>query len=283
MSLRDFLRGACLTRRSYGNAAAMASALALDLERVAGEANIDASEHRLREFFEAATHFSSAEDWAVYALTLAAFAEHRFPLARQISERRARRMGVAAQAPSAQTVDFLALILGLLRSGQSRALVHTAERVLFRRRLSDNSVIRARHARHEQRTGSLRAILLHVIGHDGDPAINSELPFLRCFAAVEALSISSEQMQLMGGTGYMRESKMPEVRDAIIALVETQRPERLLSDADLFAWYGGPLPAWLADPDAYDDAPAAASQRELLHAIQRFAAGCAIAYQEQEK
>jgi hypothetical protein len=89
------------------------------------------------------------------------------------------------------------------------------------------------------------------------------------------VSIADEQMQLMGGTGFMCESGMPAVRGAVLALIEAHRPEWLVSDAELQAWVGGDLPAWLAEPGPPDTAPAEARQTDLLRAVGRFAAACA--------
>jgi hypothetical protein len=272
VSLRSFIHGQGAPRPRYDDAAETAKALLRQVDR-AGE--VDARALGLVALADAAADPVDADELALYGLTLAGLAERRFELAAVLAARRAERAGDGAHGGHGRTVDWLALTLGLLRRGHTIAQAFTRERVLFRKRLGDNPVLRGHHARHEAQMGALSGLLLHVIGRGRDPELDGELPMFRCFAATEAVSIADEQMQLMGGTGFMCESGMPAVRGAVLALIEAQRPEWLVSDAELQAWVGGELPAWLAGPSPTDRAPAEARQTDLLRAVGRFAAACA--------
>lgn len=148
-----------------------------------------------------------------------------------------------AQAPLAallrvkESLDFITLTCGRLREGQRLARAFTEQRVLFRRALSDNPYVRTWQADHERRLVTLEAVRRLVAEALAQGCAQPDLPLLRYYTASRGLALASDLMQMCGGTGYMRESHMPDVYTSVVALIETYRPELDLTDDSLAeAW-----------------------------------------------
>jgi hypothetical protein len=124
-------------------------------------------------------------------------------------------------------VDLIGQLLGQLAAGHRIAAEFIETRVVLRQPLRASERVQAWHAEHERGLAALRGLLAQAARCAEGAGPAAELPFLRCGAARLALQLASSELQLLGGTGYMRDSGFPAIYEGVLRLVEAYRPEEL--------------------------------------------------------
>ena len=285
MSLRSFVqgRGVAAAATSPNDAASTTSALLRSIDRAAGK--IDARELGLLGLAEAVAVPRDVEELRVYALTLQASLSVRsrahWRSTSPSDEPRSRRGRV--HAGPGRTIDFLAQIVGLLRAGHAIAIAFTRERVLFRRLLGDApSSRRARQANHEARIrgvgGAVSCDLVHR--RQGSRAASATSRSSASSRRPRPRPSLSEQMQVMGGTGFMKGPGCRGVpRKASLASSSGTAPSSFFRTRTFTPGSAASSPpGWhRARRDEGSELPATSARADLLTLLPRFAAACAEA------